>query len=92
MALTITQQESIFLVEGTINATTANQFKNHLEFLLLYSKALTINIDGLQAIDINGMNTLRDLHTTALIQNKKFSIVGYGCKEIYDDFQYNNAA
>ena len=92
MALTIKENNGIFLVEGTINATTVKQFKNHLEFLLLYANGLTINIDGVKAIDANGMKVLRALNTTALVYNKPFEIVGYGCKAIYDDFQYNNAA
>ncbi|GAA4884870.1 hypothetical protein GCM10023311_04230 [Flaviramulus aquimarinus] len=92
MALTIKENNGIFLVEGTINSTTVKQFKNHLEFLLLYSKALTINIDGVKAIDENGMKTLRALHTSALVYNKTFEVVGYGCKAIYDDFQYHHAA
>ncbi|WP_142784575.1 STAS domain-containing protein [Changchengzhania lutea] len=92
MALNIKHQDNIFFVEGTIDATTAKQFKNHLEFLILYTKALTININGVNAIDSNGMKALRGLNTTALISNKAFSIIGYGCKDIYDDFQLNNVA
>jgi anti-anti-sigma regulatory factor len=92
MALTIKQQDKTFLVEGTINVSTVKQFKNHIEFLLLYTKDLTINIDGVKAIDSHGMRILRDLYTTALNYNKKFSITGYGCKDIYNDFQLNIAA
>ena len=92
MALTITEQNGTYLVKGIIDTVTVKQFKNHLEFLLLYTKALTINIDGIQAIDVNGMNVLRDLNIKAQVYNKEFSVIGYGCKEIYDDFQYNIAA
>lgn len=92
MSLTIKENNGTFLVEGSINATTVKQFKNHLDFLLLYTTSLTINIDGVTAIDANGMNALRDLYKTALICSKPFEITGYGCKEIYDDFKYNEAA
>jgi ABC-type transporter Mla MlaB component len=92
MALTIKHENNTFLVSGTINATTVKQFKNHLEFLLTYNKGLTINIEGVKAIDANGMYALRHLHALALIQNKAFSIVGYGCKEIYDDLRLTSAA
>lgn len=92
MALTIKHENNTFLVVGTINVLTVKQFKNHLEFLLSYNKILTINIDGVTEIDSNGMRALRDLQTTALIKKKVFSIVGFGCKEIYDDFQLINAA
>lgn len=92
MALTIKQQENIFKVEGHINSTTAKQFKNHLEFLLLYTKSLTINIDNVEEIDKNGMRAFHDLYTTALTYNKKFEIIGYGCKDIYEDIQHQYAA
>ena len=87
MALKIIQEEDSFLIQGIINSSTVKQFKNHLEFLLLYTKALTININEVKSIDRNGMYVIRNLHTKALINNKKFSVIGYDCKEIYDDFE-----
>ena len=92
MALKIKQQEHLFLVEGTINSSTVKQFKNHLEFLLLYTKSLTINIDGVKAMDSNGVKALKDIFSMALTYNKKFFITGNGCKDIYDDFKFNYAA
>lgn len=92
MALKIKQQGNFFLVEGTINSSTVKQFKNHLEFLMLYTKSLTINIDAVNSIDTNGVKALKDLFSTALTYNKKFSIIGHGSKDIYDDFQFNYAA
>lgn len=92
MALTIKANNGIFLLEGVINTTTVKQFKNHLEFLILYTNGVTINIDGVSYIDANGMKALRDLYSTAIISNKDFIIVGYGCKEVFQDFETNIAA
>lgn len=92
MALSIKQQDKTFLVEGIINASTVKQFKNHLEFLMLYTKSLTINIDGVKAIDRNGLIAIKSLYYTALSYNKKFEIIGYGSKDIYEDLDYNFAA
>jgi len=92
MALKIKQNNDTFFIEGSINAGTVKQFKNHLEFLMFYTRGLTINIDGVKEIDANGMKVLRALSATALINNKPFEIIGYGSKEIYDDLQYHNAA
>lgn len=89
MALRINQQGSIFLVEGTINSSTVKQFKNHLEFLMLYKNILTINLDGVDTIDNTGVNTLRALYSKSLTLNKKFSIIGNEYQEICDDFQFN---
>lgn len=90
MALTIKENNGTFLVEGTINNTTVKQFKNHLEFLLLYKKSLTIDINGVTAIDKNGLKAIEALFLTALIYNKKFDVIGYGCKDIYEsmDLKY----
>lgn len=80
------------MVEGTINSKTVKQFKKHLEFLIIYSKALTINIEGVLSIDKDGMKAIEALHKMALTYKKPFTIIGYGCKEIYDDIQVDDAA
>lgn len=92
MSLKIKENKNIFFIEGSINVSTAKQFKNHIEFLILYKKELTINVDNVNAIDADGMKVFRDLYTTAIISNKNFVIVGYGCKEIFQDFETNIAA
>ncbi len=92
MALKIKENNGIFFIEGFINGSTVKQFKSHLDFLILYTKGLTINIEGVKLIDANGMKAFRDLYTTALISKKHFSIIGYGCKEIFQDFETNIAA
>ena len=86
MALKIKENNGTFFIKGVINTSSVKQFKNHLEFLILYTKGLTINIDGVSYIDDNGMKVLRDLYTTAIISNKAFVIVGYGSKEVFQDF------
>ncbi len=92
MALRFRHQGETFLVEGNINSTTVKQFKNHLEFLLLFNKSLTLNMDGVKTIDENGLKVIKELHTASLLCNKKFSIIGKESKGIYADFLPNNAA
>lgn len=92
MAIKITQKNGVFLVEGHINADTVKDFQTHFEFILNANDQLTINIEHVNEIDFNGVQALMALYTNAIIYNKKFYIVGTGCKEIYDFFQYNNTA
>lgn len=92
MALKIKENNETFFITGSINATTVKQFKNHIEFLMLYTEGVTINIDNVDFIDKNGMNALRDLYKTSLICNKDFFVVGNGCKEIFQDFESKFAA
>lgn len=92
MALTIKEDRGIFYVEGSINTSTASSFRTHLEHILNESGNLTLDIDNVAEIDADGMVVLRTLYFNAFIRKQDFSIVGYGCKEIYDDFRYFDAA
>lgn len=92
MALTIKENNGTFLVEGSINATTVKQFKNHLEFLLAYTKSLTINIEKVTAIDKNGLKIIEHIFHKAEFYNKVFTVVGYGCKDIYESIDFSIAA
>ncbi len=92
MTLTITQQNKVSLIQGHINKATVTHFKNHLEFLLLYSKQLVIDINDVKEIDASGMSALQALYTYAKTHNKTFYVVGTGCKEIQEHFEYNHAA
>ncbi|NMH88733.1 STAS domain-containing protein [Flavivirga algicola] len=92
MALKITEQNGTFLIEGTINTTTAMNFQNHLEAILNRRNMLTIDIENVTEIDASGMKALRALYGNALIYNRPFYIIGTGCKEIYDDFTFTDAA
>ena len=84
MLLTIKENNGIFLVEGVITNATIEQFKNHVEFLMVYTKSLTLNIDNVMAIDKKGVKLIGELFKKAQFHKKEFSIVGYGCKEIYE--------
>jgi len=92
MSLTIKENNGEFLVEGAINASTAKNFQNHCEALLKAFGELTINIEKITSIDVNGLTALRALYDNALNFNRGFFIVGNGCKEIYDEFRYTVAA
>ncbi len=88
MALTISENNGIFLVEGTINATTSKNLKMHCKTLLKACGHVTIDIQQIAYIDVNGLLALRDLYDYAKQTNTAFFIVGDGCKEIYDEFRY----
>ncbi len=92
MALLIKEKNGKFCVKGNINAATVNSFKSHFEQILNTYGSLVIDIDNVTEIDANGMKALRALYINAFLKKQDFSIVGYGCKEIYDDFMYHNAA
>ncbi|GAA3612067.1 STAS domain-containing protein [Flavivirga amylovorans] len=92
MAFRITNQNGTFLVEGTINASTALNFQEHLESILNLQETLTIDIENVTEIDASGMHALRVLYDNAVTYNRPFYIIGTGCKEIYDDLKITKTA
>lgn len=92
MAFTIKENQGQFLIEGIINSSTANYFQDHCMMLLNEFGELTINIENTTEIDKSGLLALRAIYNQAITYNRKFYIVGIGCKEIYDDFRFSNAA
>ncbi|WP_299114520.1 STAS domain-containing protein [uncultured Winogradskyella sp.] len=92
MALTIKENNGEFLVEGAINASTVKHFQNHCEILLNALGDLTLNIENVTEIDKSGLRALKALYDIALNYNRSFYMVGLGCKEIYDEFRFTEAA
>lgn len=87
MALQITENNGTFYLNGKLNNTTADFFKNYFTQILSTTKNSILNIDKVTEINKTCLAALRDLKVNALLQEKSFSIIGYGCKEIYDDFK-----
>jgi len=92
MAITIKEQNGIFNLYGVISADTSKSFQTHFEQLLNSANELTINIEGIKEIDASGVMVLKKLHYHALSMNKVFAVIGYGCKDFYDELSHNNAA
>ncbi|GAA3629576.1 STAS domain-containing protein [Flavivirga jejuensis] len=92
MALKITYKKGIFVTEGTINAMTALNFKNHIEAAIRDLEDLVINIENVTEIDTSGMEALRSIYASAIACDKKFYVVGTGCKEVYDDLYLSSVA
>lgn len=92
MVLKITEQNFVFVVEGPINAITSESFQNQLNIIMDNYKKVTINIDKVNQIDGIGLSVLREFYLNGLRYNRDFSIVGFGCKEIYDEFKFEDVA
>lgn len=91
MSLKIKANNNTFLVEGVIDQRTKKQFKNHVEFLMVYTKSLTLNIDRVTAIDHVGVNLIKELFKKAKFYKKDFYITGYGCKDLYEALEQPTA-
>lgn len=48
--------------------------------------SITLSIQDIVSMDKYGVAAITNLHKRVLVKNKKFSIIGFGCKELYDHF------
>ena len=92
MTLKISKKNEIFYLNGRLNSSTLKSFVSYFEYNLSRNKNVTINIDHVIEIDKNGLEAMRNFTKVAVLKQKVFSIVGNGCKEIYDDFRQTNLA
>lgn len=92
MALQILENNGTFHLQGILNATTSRAFMNHFEHLLTSFKDVTVNIDKVKKIDKKGVLALKTLYVNALRENKLFSVIGNGCKDIYNEFNHQQVA
>lgn len=92
MALKMTQKKETIVVEGTINATTALNFQNHIETVMKFKEDVVIDIENVTEIDVNGMRAFRSIYAKTVASDKGFYVVGFGCKEVYDDLYMSNVA
>ena len=92
MTLEISKKNEIFYLNGRLNSSTLKSFTTYFEYNLSQNKNVTINIDHVIEIDKSCLEAMRNFTKIAILKQKVFSIVGNGCKEIYDDFKQTNRA
>lgn len=92
MALQILEENGTFQLHGSLTTTTTKSFISHFEHIITTMKKVTVNIDKVDAIDTNGVDALKTLMHFALRSNHMFSIIGNGCKDIYEDYNMSFAA
>jgi len=92
MTLQIFEKNEIFYLNGRLNRSTLKSFISYFEYNLSRNKNVIINIDNVIEIDKSGLEAMRNFAKVAILKQKVFSIVGNGCKEIYDDFKQTNRA
>jgi len=92
MSLTITNYNNFYKVTGVLNRQSVAIFQEEFQDVFEKLTSVTISIEGLQSIDRDGVNALAKLHNESIALKKQLSIIGFGCKELYDHFKSNDAA
>ncbi|MEQ6122898.1 STAS domain-containing protein [Pseudotenacibaculum sp. MALMAid0570] len=86
MAVLIENQNNVFYAKGEINQLNAKILKMYIESQFRKFNRVILNINDVSKIDKSGISILTSLYYTSISRGKSFSIIGYGCKDIYDEF------
>lgn len=92
MSIKITKTNNLFKIEGTLNKGDVHIFLSEFQNIFQGSEKITINIENLEGIDRFGVNALAKLHNESITKAKSLSIIGLGCKDLYNHFESNDAA
>ena len=92
MALSISNHKGKFFLKGRLNSSTSRFFIIHFEYLLSINDSVVINVDGLNEIDYDGITAFKTLKAIALNAFKKISVSSKNKNNIFNSFDYNNAA
>jgi len=87
MNLEITHSNNFFRVKGALERNNIHLFKSKFRNIFENANAVTISIEDLISIDRYGVNALAQLHNESIVKQKRLSIIGLGCKDLYDHFK-----
>ncbi len=92
MELEITRYNNFFKIKGILNKRNIDVFKEKFNCVFDALSSVTISIENIEWMDRYGVEAFVKLHDEAVLKNKKLSIIGLGCKDLYDHFKTKKAA
>lgn len=92
MDFQISHCNNFFKVKGILNKSSVALFNEEFNNIFERVDNITISIQDIVSMDKYGVDAISKLHEEALAKNKKLSIIGLGCKELYDHFKTEVAA
>lgn len=87
MDLEITNYNNSFHVKGSLNKLNLKTFTDQFSNIFDKLDDIHINIESVSSIDRAGVMALARLHNESIVKSKKLSIIGCGCKELYQHFK-----
>jgi ABC-type transporter Mla MlaB component len=87
MDLEITNYNNRFQIKGTLNKLSLKTFNKHFSNIFDKLDDIHINIERVKSIDRAGVMALARLHNESITKSKRLSIIGFGCKELYQHFK-----
>lgn len=92
MVLEISDCDNCYKIKGNLTKKNLYTFQHTFKNIFDEVEHLTINIEDLNSIDREGVSAIAKLHNTAITKKKKLTIIGLGCKELYQHIKTNDAA
>ncbi len=92
MNLRITNFNNFIQVRGALNKKSVDAFLIEFKNIFERNTLIIMSIEELEEIDKAGVKALTQLHKESIERKKQFSIIGLGCKELYDHFKTVEAA
>lgn len=92
MSLIINNSSNYYELTGVLNHSNAQNLEKALTKGLKKFDKIIISIEEVESIDRHGVAVITKMHETAVSNSKSLSIVGYGCKDLYNHFKSNSAA
>jgi len=92
MNLKITNSHNFFKLKGILDKNSISFFQNEFNDIFDKVNKLTVSIEEIEWMDRYGVKAMSDLHNEALEKNKKLSIIGLGCRELYEHFKHKTTA
>ena len=92
MDLKISNCNNFFKIKGTLDKNNLYVFQNEFQDIFERLNSLTISIEDVVSMDRMGVNALTELHNEAISKSKSLSIIGLGCKDLYNHFKSEKVA
>ena len=87
MDLQITNFNNRFQIKGTLNKFNLKTFNSYFSNIFDKLDDILVDIESVESIDRAGVMALARLHNESITKSKRLSIIGFGCKELYDHFK-----
>ncbi|NRD19219.1 hypothetical protein HNV08_04095 [Winogradskyella eckloniae] len=87
MDLEITNYNNRYQIEGALNKFNLKTFNAYFANIFDKRDDVLLDIERVQSIDRAGVMALAKLHNESITKSKKLSIIGLGCKELYQHFK-----
>ena len=89
MPLKISKKKNEYHLNGKVITPNIDVFLEYFNKKIEKKNKIVLNIEETISIDKCGLEAIEYLMKLATLKDKKFRIVGGGCKEIYEHFNLN---